>query len=150
MLKKEFKIYHISQLIFSIIYGYFIDLFLNLVGDFSFPGYVGKLLMLSISIFFVSLGLSLYTRAELVSMPMEQLINVIVYKYPKHKFHDIKIKLDALVVSLSILISLIYFRSLVGIREGTIISALLVGRIMPYTNKLTDPLVSKIKNKNDR
>ena len=71
VMRRDFKWINLTQLIFSTIFGYFVDLAKWIVGDFAIPTYAGQLLMLAISILLVAIGVSLYMGVKLVNMPME-------------------------------------------------------------------------------
>ena len=63
-MRKDFKWINLTQLIFSTIFGYFVDLAKWIVGDFAIPTYAGQLLMLAISILLVAIGVSLYMGGQ--------------------------------------------------------------------------------------
>ena len=71
ILRKEFKWINLTQLIFSTIFGYFVDFAKYLLGDFTLPTYGGQLVMMAIGIILIALGISLYMNAGLINMPME-------------------------------------------------------------------------------
>ena len=67
--------------------------------------------------------------------PGEGLVQIIAVK-TRIRFGIIKIMFDSLLVSGAIFISLVSFGSLEGVREGTVISAGLVGYIVILINTL--------------
>lgn len=54
LLRKKFRPIDLTQLIFSTIFGRFVDVAKKVVGDFAIPTYPGQLVMLAISIVFCS------------------------------------------------------------------------------------------------
>jgi len=142
ILRKEFRLINLTQLLFTGFFGYFVNLAKWLVSDFSVPTYFGKLLMLAVSILFVSAGVCLYMNAKLVYMPMEGMTHAIAEKLDK-PFHDVKVLMDCLVVFLGIVMSLIFLDGMEGIREGTVICAVLVGRVMRPMQKILIPLINR-------
>ena len=95
--------------------------------------------MLAISILLVAIGVSLYMGVKLVNMPMEGMTHAISEKILKKlPFHDVKVIMDCLSVGIGIVLG-----KLEGIREGTVICALLVGKIMKPLKKVIDPMVQK-------
>ena len=76
LLRKKFRPIDLTQLIFSTIFGRFVDVAKKVVGDFAIPTYPGQLVMLAISIVFVAIGVCLYMDVQLVSIrfmrPMPQ------------------------------------------------------------------------------
>jgi uncharacterized membrane protein YczE len=103
--------------------------------DFSLPTYLGQLLMLGISVVCISLGIILQRETNLVLLPPEGIVEAITKKIPNGKFHIIKMMLDCVFVALAIILALAFLGNFAGIREGTIIAAVFVGRIMPVIKK---------------
>lgn len=145
ILRKEFKWINLTQLIFSSIFGYFTDFAKFIVGDFTIPTYAGQLVMLAISIFFVALGVCLYVNVRLVNMPMEGMTAAIQQKvFKKLEFHDVKVIMDCTVVVIGIILSWVFLGKIAGIREGTVLCAILVGKIMKPMQKVIVPIINKI------
>ncbi len=145
ILRRDFKWINLTQLIFSTIFGYFTNFAKTIVGDFTIPTYFGQLLMLAISIIFVALGVSLYVDAKLVNMPMEGMVAAINEKLlPNKSFADVKVIMDTTVVIIGVVLSLIFLVKVEGIREGTVICALVVGKLMKPIQKRLIPAIEKI------
>lgn len=145
MLRKDFRWINLTQLIFSTIFGYFTNFAKMIVGSFTIPTYFGQLVMLAISIIFVALGVSLYVDAKLVNMPMEGMVAAINEKLlPNKSFADVKVIMDTTVVMIGIFLSLIFLGRVEGIREGTVICALVVGKLMKPMQKILIPMIEKI------
>ena len=143
ILRKEFRIINLTQIIFSAIFGYFTDFTKWLLGDFTLPTYAGQLAMLAISIVVVALGVFLYIEVDLVPMPMEGLTLSIAKKVGK-PFHSVKVVLDCTAVAVGILLSFLFFHRLEGIREGTIITAIVVGKVVAVFKKHLQSKVQKL------
>ena len=119
-------------------FGFFLDAAIWIVGDFALPTYVGQLTMLGISILFIATGLAVYLSAGLVCLPAEGIIDALMQKYPSLTFQKIKTTKDCLLVMLAIATSLIFMDGIYGVREGTVITALLVGRLTPPIRKAVE------------
>ncbi len=144
ILRKEFKWINLTQLIFSTIFGYFVDFAKYLLGDFTLPTYGGQLVMMAIGIILIALGISLYMNAGLINMPMEGFTEAVSKKvFKKLTFQDVKVIIDCLVVGIGIILSWLFLGRIEGIREGTVLSALLVGLIMKKFQKVIEPLMNK-------
>lgn len=145
LLRKDFKWINLTQIFFSGLFGYFVEVAKWAVGDFSLPTYFGQLAMLGTSVLFVSAGVCLYMNVKLVNMPMEGLTHAIAEKFFRNiPFHDVKVVIDCLGVFLGITLSVIFLNRVEGIREGTVICALLVGKIMKPMQKILIPAISRI------
>jgi len=143
LLRKDFKLINLTQILFSTIFGYFVNFTKAIVGDWAIPTYAGKLVMLAISILFVALGVVLYIEVELVPMPMEGLSLCIAEK-AKIPFHNMKIIIDCLVVIIGVVLSFLFLHKLMYIREGTIITAVVTGKVMAIIKKPLSPIFQKI------
>ena len=98
--------------------------------------------MLAISILLVAIGVSLYMGVKLVNMPMEGMTHAISEKILKKlPFHDVKVIMDCLSVGIGIVLSFVFLGKLEGIREGTVICALLVGKLMKPVQKVLKPII---------
>lgn len=144
LLRKKFKWINLTQIIFSTIFGYFVDFAEFVVGDFAIPTYFGKLVMLAVSIVMIALGVSMYVGTKLINMPMEGMTSAITDLLPGKSFHQVKIVVDCIVVVASLLLSLLCLHGLYGVREGTVLCALLVGYTMKPIQKKLLPLMERI------
>lgn len=142
--RRDFKWINLTQIVFSTLFGYFVDFAKAVVGDFALPTYPGQLIMLAVSMVLVALGVCLYMDAGLVNMPMEGMTNAIAERIVKKPFHDVKVAVDCLAVAAAILLSFVGLGGLEGIREGTLLCALLVGKMMKPMQKVLAPLVDRI------
>jgi len=101
-----------------------------------------RVLYLILSIIIIGIGVSAYLKPNLVPMPAEGLAQAISQKTGK-AFGDCKTMVDTSLITIALLIQLIFlggFDSFTGdtvvIREGTIISALLVGQVVKFIRGL--------------
>ena len=143
ILRREFRLINLTQILFSTVFGYFTDFTKWLLADFALPTYAGQLAMLAISIVAVAFGVFLYMETDLVPMPMEGLTQAIARKAGK-PFHNVKIVVDCTTVVIGIVLSLVFLRGLLGIREGTVITAIVVGKVVAVFKKLLQSKVQKL------
>ena len=143
LLRREFQPVQLLQIVFSTIFGSFVDFAKRVMGDFAIPTYLGQLTMLAMSIVLIALGVLLYMDVQLVPMPMEGLSSTIAKKINK-PFPTMKMAIDCLVVLIGVVLSFVFLGKLDGIREGTIITAILVGKLIAVLKKPISPVVQKI------
>ena len=141
--RREFQIVNLLQILFSTIFGYFVDFAEMLIGDFTMASYVGRLGMLGVSIVLIALGLVIYMDAQLVPMPMEGLTACIAQKLGK-SFSSLKTVIDCLVVLAGMVLCLVFLGKIVGIREGTVITAMVAGKLVGVVKKWLSPVIGKI------
>ena len=143
ILRREFQLVNLLQILFSTLFGYFVDFAKWAIGDFALPGYVGRLGMLAASIILIALGILLYMDAQLVPMPMEGLTAAIAKKLGK-PFPTMKTIVDCIVVGTGIVLCFVFLGRLDGIREGTVITAVVTGKIIALLRKPLSPVIQKL------
>lgn len=131
------------QLVFSTIFGYFVDGAKYVLGDFCLPGYAGKLVMLAASIALIGFSLVLYIDVHIAPMPAEGLVGCLADRLGK-PFSKMKTAFDCTSVLVGAVLSLLFLGGLVGIREGTVLTALLAGRMMGQVRKVIGPWIRKL------
>ena len=139
---KKFQPALLLQLVFVTVFGYFTDTAKYLLGDFMLPGYLGQLVMLAVSIGLLSLSIVLYVDVKIVPMPAEGLVACISEKFGK-PFSTVKMCFDCTSVAVGLTLCLLFLGKVVGIREGTVITAVLVGKLTGLIRKLISPLASE-------
>jgi uncharacterized membrane protein YczE len=144
ILRKNFKWIDLTQLAFSSLFGYFVDFARSALGGFAIPTYSGRLAMVAISIVLYAVGVAMYVDTKLVNMPMEGMTAAITSILPGKSFHQVKIVLDCTVVFLAAMLSLAAMGGLHGVREGTVLCALLVGPLLQPVQKILQPMINKI------
>ncbi len=143
LLRKDFKMFNLLQIVFSGIFGYFVT-FSNSIWTFNLiDNYISRLILLLISIIFIALGLLFYLTANIVPQPAEGLM-LVISKKTNLSFLKTKIIFDCTVVIISLIISFLGTMSLIGIREGTIIAALVVGKVLEFFTKKFKPFLIKL------
>ncbi len=140
---KKFQPTLLLQLVFSTVFGYFVDFAKSVLGDFCLPTYFGQLTMLAASILLIGFSLVLYIDVNLAPMPAEGLVGCLAAKLSK-PFPTIKTLFDCTSVLVGTVLCFLFLGRLAGIREGTVITALLAGRIMGILRKRLSPLIQKL------
>ncbi|MDE5995777.1 MAG: YitT family protein, partial [Eubacterium sp.] len=106
--------------------------------------YPVRLLMVIIGIVILSFGISLSVIANVIMNSGEAFVKAVSETFNKN-FGNIKIGFDVLCVVTAIVLSLAFFDfTIVGTREGTIISALLTGVVVKFFNKILKNPVESI------
>lgn len=138
ILRKDFRAKFLFEIPCSLLFGGMVDLSNLILTCFPDPThYIVRLLLLALSIFGVALGVYLYCSVELVPLPGDGVILVLSQKSGM-KFHNVKILFDCTLVIISAAISLIFLGKLISVREGTVISSLLIGVIVGLLTKILD------------
>lgn len=143
ILGRKFNPVNLLQIVFSTIFGYFVDFAKMVLGDFTIPTYFGQLTMLAISIPLIAVGIALYMDAQLVPMPMEGLSSCLADKFGV-SFPNMKTIVDCLVVGIGLVLCFVFLGKLDGLREGTIITAVVTGKVIALIKKPLSPILKKI------
>ncbi|MCL6237041.1 MAG: YczE/YyaS/YitT family protein [Acinetobacter amyesii] len=134
ILKSRFQWIQWLQLPVGILFGAFIDGLMWLTLGWSIESYPLQLLACLASCLITALGVSLVVKASLVLLAAEGLYQAIAVRY-RLDFGNCKTYGDILLVSIAVISSWLVLHQVIGVREGTIITALLVGtlvkRILP-------------------
>ena len=134
ILRKNFKLEHILQIPVSIIFGYFIDLTMILFSWVNPEAYIMKIVYLLIGCLILGVGVYMEVLADVVMLPGESFVRAIVLTW-KTNFGTTKICFDVSMAVIAAVLSFIFAGSLAGVREGTVIAALLVGFIARLIGK---------------
>lgn len=128
ILGKNFKKGDLLQIFVAVLFGYFIDWTMLLLGWLHPAAYVLKAVFLFIGCLILALGVYFEVYAGVIMLPGESFVRAITIRW-KTDFGNTKVCFDAFMTITAIVISLILFHSLKGVREGTVVAALLVGMI---------------------
>lgn len=143
ILRRNFKPISFLQLVVSFLFGWLVDFAAFVMGDFCFPTYFGRLLMLAISILLIGIALSFYLGARLLPMPSEGLGETVAAKLGR-PFHKVKVVLDCIMVSTAFLVMLLSGNNpFLVVREGTIVTALFAGTVIGLLKPLLGPFIRR-------
>ena len=131
---------YLVQLLFAFVFGRFVDISVALLAGVVLSTYWGQLAFQGISIILVTLGIVMYLDAGLVTLPVDGAVVAITTKIPGGAFHRVKVVMDSTIVLAAIILSIIFLGGLYGVREGTVVSAVAVGKAMPFIRKIIAPV----------
>jgi uncharacterized membrane protein YczE/cytidylate kinase len=134
ILKKEFQKIQLIQIPVSILFGYFIDLTMSLLSFIHPTNYILKISSLLFGCAILGFGVSIEVIANVVMLSGEAFVKAIATKF-KREFGTTKICFDVTLTICACIISMIMFNRIAGVREGTVIAALIVGLIAKFFNK---------------
>ena len=135
LLRKDFQPIQFLQILVNVVFSSFLDVSMALLGAFHPQSYPLQLLALLAGCTVLAFGIYVEVSAGVLMVPGEQ-------------FGTVKVCFDVTLMATAVLLSLLFFHGLQGIREGTVISALLVGfltkgfhRIFPGIPRFRAPSV---------
>lgn len=141
ILRKKFQLIQLLQIPLSFLFGWFTDLGMWIVSFISLNSYPIRIAMVVVGIVILGFGISLSVIANVIMNSGEAFVKAVSDTVNK-EFGNVKIVFDVLCVIISLVLSLIFFDfTIVGTREGTIVSALLTGIVVKFfSSKLKTPL----------
>lgn len=126
ILGKNFKMEHALQIPVSIAFGYFIDFSMFLLSDLAPEAYAWKMICLLLGCLILGFGVYTEVLADVVMLPGESFVRAIVFRWHTD-FGITKICFDVSMTACAAALSFLFAGKLNGVREGTIIAAILVG-----------------------
>lgn len=128
ILRKNFKAEYILQIPVSIAFGYFIDFTMYIFFWVNPQNYFIKIVTLLIGCIVLGFGVYIEVIADVVMLPGESFVRAIVQTWNTN-FGTTKIVFDCSMTIIAGILSFVFSGKLNGVREGTVIAALLVGFI---------------------
>ncbi|MGY0356880.1 YczE/YyaS/YitT family protein (plasmid) [Enterococcus avium] len=146
---REVNLPIILQIVPGLAFGGLIDVFVDVFTNLGLPALMGhyleQLAFTLLGMVVLSLGVFFEVNSRSILMPGEGLVLALTLR-TKKPFGKLKMYTDLTMVAVALVISLLYFQGLVGIREGTIIAALFTGRLVTLYSPLI-PWVDRFTTK---
>lgn len=135
--------WNIFQLAAVFVFSAFIDLSMFLIASLTPEIWSGQLLMSLAGNLFLAIGIVLQISSKTLVQPGEGIVLAVAARLQR-PFGDIKVRSDIVLVCLAAILSFGFSGIFIGLREGTLISAFLVGflvkRIQGYVHKPVQPI----------
>lgn len=128
ILRKNFKTEHLLQIPISILFGYFIDLTMVMLFFVNPHNYISCILYLLIGCLVLGFGVYTEVLADVAMLPGESFVRAVSSTW-KTDFGSTKVVFDVSLTVIAAVLSFVFAHRLDGVREGTVIAALLVGFI---------------------
>lgn len=141
ILRKNFRLIQLLQIPLSFLFGYFTDFGLWCVSALPADHYIQRLLLVFIGIVILALGVCVSVIANVIMNSGEAFVKAVSDTIHK-EFGNVKIAFDLSCVVAAVVLSLFFFDfSVVGTREGTVLSAVFTGVVVRFfTKRLKKPL----------
>ena len=149
ILRKEFPKSQYSQILVSFLFGFLIDGSMWLTQSVTAPNYAVQILYVIIGSLLVAVGIIFEVTPKLLYLAGDGLM-ITVARVLKRPFGQIKIAFDVTLVSFSIIAGYLLLNNIIGVREGTLISAILVGFIIGKLNPVISPFITRFLERRER
>ena len=125
----------ILQIPISFLFGYVIDFSMWILLNFSPQIYILKLISLLIGSIIISFGAYFEVVRDVTMLPADGLSRAISI-ITNIEFGTIKFIADSSQAIIALILGIIFLHELAGVREGTIIGALLIGNMVKYIGRI--------------
>lgn len=141
LLRKDFPRQYLLQIPVSFLFSWFIDMTMELLGFLSPAAYPAKVICLLLGCAILGFGVFMEMAAGVVMLPGECFVNAISRTFHTD-FGRTKVAFDTSITVAAAIIGIVLYRELAGVREGTIVAAVLVGMIARRLNCTIGPRVN--------
>ena len=128
LLRRNFQLQNLLQLPIIALFSFFIDLTMSLLGFIQPETYAMKVVSLIVGCLILGFGVFMEMVANVAMLPGEATVRAVSDVFSTD-FGKTKIAFDSSMTVIAAILSFIMFRHLDGVREGTIVAAILVGFI---------------------
>lgn len=128
LLRRNFQLQNLLQLPIIALFSFFIDLTMSLLGFMQPETYAMKVVSLIVGCLILGFGVFMEMVANVAMLPSEATVRAVSDVFSTD-FGKTKIAFDSSMTVIAAILSFIMFRHLDGVREGTIVAAILVGFI---------------------
>lgn len=146
VIRRKLGILQLLQIPMTFCFSFFIDCFMKIIPT-RFGGPWGdSFVYLIVGCVIMALGISFEVIADVIMLPAEALVRAIA-QATKIRFGSVKVCFDSTLTVIAMIVALFAFHKLNGVREGTLINAMLVGQIVKLWRKLFEERLNKILGK---
>ena len=124
---------YLLQIPISLCFGTFIDCSMRMLHALNPITYVSQIVTLVFGCVILAVGIALEVKANVAMMSGEYFVRVISLRLKK-EFGYVKLGFDITLVIVACLLSLLFMSGIYGVREGTVIAALVVGPIVHFVS----------------
>ena len=128
LLRRNFQLQNLLQLPIIALFSFFIDLTMSLLGFMQPETYAMKVVSLIVGCLILGFGVFMEMVANVAMLPGEATVRAVSDVFSTD-FGKTKIAFDSSMTVIAAILSFIMFGHLDGVREGTIVAAILVGFI---------------------
>ena len=128
LLRRNFQLQNLLQLPIIALFSFFIDLTMSVLGFMQPETYAMKVVSLIVGCLILGFGVFMEMVANVAMLPGEATVRAVSDVFSTD-FGKTKIAFDSSMTVIAAILSFIMFKHLDGVREGTIVAAILVGFI---------------------
>ena len=135
VIRRKLGLLQLLQIPMTFCFSFFIDCFMKIIPTRFGGPWIPSFVYLVIGCVIMAFGISLEVIADVIMLPAEALVRAIAQK-TKIRFGNVKVCFDSTLTVLAMVVAMLAFHKLNGVREGTLFNALVVGQIVKLWRKL--------------
>lgn len=132
------------QTVLAFVYGYLTNFSCWLMRDISLVRYESKIAFMLLGCIILALGIWIQFKGGVAMLPGEAM-NRAISQVTGKRYENIKIAFDIFYITLSAIICMIFLGRLEGVREGSIVAAVLVGMLIKLYNRIGSKILGHMK-----
>ncbi|MEG0273139.1 MAG: DUF6198 family protein [Hydrogenoanaerobacterium sp.] len=131
LLRKRFSLSQALQIPATIFFSFCIDRAMAFIPTRYGGPWLDSSVYLVVGCFVMALGIALEVMADVIMLPAEAFVRALAQKFHR-EFGNVKVCFDSSLTVVAAILALVAFHKLNGVREGTLISALVVGKLIGF------------------
>ena len=135
ILLKKVTISQIAQMLICVLFGYMIDFNLLIIDFLNPTDYLSQWILFIVSCFVLAFGLTIEVKSDITMLPGDGAV-VAIGEVLNKDWGKVKPFFDITIVAIGVVLALSLLGHLEGVREGTIFSAMTIGFIIQFYNKI--------------
>lgn len=132
----------VIQTILAFVYGYLTNFSCYLIREMQVEGYLWQFICMLAGCFVVALGIWIQLRGNVAMLPGEAM-NRAISTVTGNRYENVKIFFDVVYIVVSAILGICFLGGLKGVREGSIIAAVVIGNIIKWYNHIWNKYVGK-------
>lgn len=132
----------IIQTVLAFAYGYMTDFSCWLIKGIKVDTYIEQLIYMLLSCIILAFGIWIQLKGAVAMLPGEAMNRAISMVTGK-KYENVKIFFDVFYIILAAIICLVFIGRLEGVREGSILAAIVVGNIIRFYNYIYSKIIKR-------
>ena len=133
LLRRNFPPVQFLQVAANLLFSAFLDLSMYALHWFAPEEMVLRWISLLVGCVIVAVGLSIEVAPQVIVVPGEGIVRTIAQAKGR-EFGWVKVRFDLTLIVIAVICSFLFFHTLRGLGPGTVVSALIVGRIVCFTD----------------
>lgn len=138
----------VIQTLLAFVYGYLTDFSCGLIAGLKVGSYPMQLVFMLISCIVLAFGIWLQLKGGVAMLPGEAMNRAISTRTGR-RYETVKVFFDVLYIAVSALLGILFLGGLKGVREGSIIAAVVIGNLIRFYNRVWNRLSVTGKEKDN-